>query len=188
LRYGAFDEDDRVMSWFTWLRGQRRATSGASGDTETVRRIVAELDEMDPARARYLAAFAYVLSRVAIADSQISEAETQRILEIVRRTGHLSEEQAVLVVEIAKRYVRLFGATENYLVTREFRDVASEEQRRDMLDCLFAVSAADDEVTGSEEQQIWQIASELGFPHDEYVTARMAYSDKRSVLRRPRQP
>jgi uncharacterized tellurite resistance protein B-like protein len=188
LRPRALDEDDQAMSWFAWLRGQRQVGSGSSGDSETVRRIVAELDELDPARARYLAAFAYVLSRVAIADSTITEVETDRILEIVRRTGHLSEEQAVLVVEIAKRYVRLFGGTENFLVTREFRDVASEEQRRDMLDCLFAVSAADDDVTGSEEQQIWQIASELGFPHDEYVNARMAYSDKRSVLRRQRQP
>jgi hypothetical protein len=45
------------------------------------------------------------------------------------------------------------------------------------------VSAADDEVSSPEEQQIWQVASELGFTHEEYVTARMAYSDKRTIFR-----
>ena len=96
------------------------------------------------------------------------------------------EEQAILVVEIAKGQNRLFGGTENYLVTREFREIASDRERRDLLDCLFAVSAADDEVSAEEEAQIWQIASELGFSHEEYIDVRLAYSDKRSVLRRNR--
>jgi len=36
--------------------------------------------------------------------------------EIIRRLGHLSEEQAVLVVELAKTQSRLFGGTEDFLV------------------------------------------------------------------------
>jgi len=138
---------------------------------------------MEPSRARHLAAFAYVLSRVAEADRDISDAETERMVDIVRRTGHLPEEQALIAVEIAKRQVRFFGGTENFLVTREFREIATDEERRGLLACLFAVSAADNEVSGAEERQIWQIASELGFSHEEYVSARMAYSDLRTVLR-----
>ena len=90
----------------------------------------------------------------------------------------------MLVVEIAKHQNRLFGGTEDFLVTREFREVASDVQRRHLLDCLFAVAAADNEISAEEEAQIWQIASELGFEHEEYVAVRMAYSDKRTVLRR----
>jgi uncharacterized tellurite resistance protein B-like protein len=67
-------------------------------------------------------------------------------------------------------------------VTREFNEIATDEERRQLLDCLFAVSAADDAITGEEEGQIWQIASELGFAHQEYIAARLAYSDKRTVL------
>lgn len=153
------------------------------GDTDTVRRIVGELDKLDPARARYLAAFAYVLSRVASADLHISEEETSTMVELVERAGGLPEAQATIVVEIAKAQNRLFGGTENFLVTREFREIASEVQRRELLECLFAVSAADDAITGEEEAQIWQIASELGFRHDEYVAVRLKYSDKRTVFR-----
>jgi uncharacterized tellurite resistance protein B-like protein len=155
------------------------------GDTDTVRRIVGELNKLEPARARHLAAFAYVLSRVASADLAISDVETRKIVEIVQRLGGIPEEQALLVAEIANSQNRLFGGTENFLVTREFKEIASDEERRQLLDCLFAVSAADDAITGEEESQIWQIASELGFTHREYVEARLRYQDKRTVFRKP---
>jgi uncharacterized tellurite resistance protein B-like protein len=153
------------------------------GDTETVRRIVGELDRLDRSRARFLAAFAYVLSRVAAADLDISTSETDKMIEIVQRLGRIPEEQAVLVVAIATNQNQLFGGTEDYLVTREYRDITTEEQRRELLDCLFAVSAADDTITGDEEEQIRQIASELGLSHEDYVKARHAYSDKRSIFK-----
>ena len=156
------------------------------GDTETVRRIVGELDRLDRARARFLAAFAYVLSRVAAADLDISDDETEKMVEIVQRLGHVPEAQAVLVVAIANNQNLLFGSTEDYLVTREFREIATDEQRHELLDCLFAVSAADDTITGDEETQIRQISNELGFSHKEFTQARLAYSDKRSILNRRR--
>jgi uncharacterized tellurite resistance protein B-like protein len=102
---------------------------------------------------------------------------------IVRKLGHLPDEQAILVVQIAKSQNRLFGGTENFIVTREFRDFATREQKEELLDCLFAVSASDDTISSIEEAQIRQIASELGFSHREYVETRLAYSDKREVLK-----
>ena len=171
------------MGLLDWLRGLTERTDTAEGDTETVRRIVQELDRLEPARARFLAAFAYVLSRVAGADSHFSDEETAKMVDLVARSGHLPEAQAIVVVEIAKRQNTMFGGTENFLVTREFRELATDAERRDLLDCLFAVSAADHSVTLDEESQIWQTASELGFTHDEYIAVRLKYSDKRSVMR-----
>ena len=66
---------------------------------------------------------------------------------------------------------------------REFREISSPAERRQLLDCMFAVSAADDSISSAEESQIRQIASELGFTHREFVTARLAYSDQREVMR-----
>jgi uncharacterized tellurite resistance protein B-like protein len=171
------------MSLFDKLKSLRSTPSSPQGDTDTVRRIVAKLEELDPQRARFLAAFAYVLSRVAGADLHISDEETAKMVSVIQRVGHLPEAQALIVVEIAKSQHRLFGGTENFLVTREFRELATDAERRDLLECLFAVSAADDAIRGDEEAQIWQIASELGFQHAEYVAVRLKYSDKRTVLR-----
>lgn len=161
----------------------KRPPATDSGDTDTVRRIVAELERLEPTRARYLAAFAYVLSRVAGANLLISAVETDKMIEIVQQRSHLPEDQAILVVQIAKSQNKRFGGTENFLVTREFREVATAEQRSDLLECLFAVSAADHSITSDEEAQIRQIASELGFDHQEYVRVRLAYSAQRAVLR-----
>lgn len=152
-------------------------------EVEGVRRIARELEAMEPERARYVAAFAYLLSRVANADLSVSREETLKMERIVQALGHLPPDQAALVVEIAKGQNRLFGGTENFLVTREMREVATREQCLELLDCLFAVSAADDSISGAEESQIRQIASELGFTHAELVQARSAYNDKREILK-----
>lgn len=167
-----------------WFRTTHAKGATGHGDTDTVRRIVDELDRLEPSRARYLAAFAYVLSRVAAADLDVSRVETETMVEILQRVGRLPEAQAVLVVEIAKAQNRLFGGTEDFLVTREFRGIASETQRGELLNCLFAVSTADNAISAEEEAKIWQIASELGFSHADYVAVRLVYSDKRTVFRR----
>jgi uncharacterized tellurite resistance protein B-like protein len=171
-----------MPSVLDWLRGLTGAPP-AQGDTDTVRRIVSELDKLDPEVARYLAAFAYVLSRVAGADLQITDVESAKMVELVHQLGQLSEAQALLVVGIAKTQQRLFGGTENFLVTREFREIASEQQRFDLLRCLFAVAAADATISAEEEAQLWQIAGELGFSREEFAQVRRGYSDLRTVLK-----
>jgi uncharacterized tellurite resistance protein B-like protein len=172
------------MSVLEWLTSLGRSGPIGSSDSDTIVRIVRELDKLEPERARYLAAFAYILSRVAGADHHWSDVELEHMTSTIKRLGHLPDAQAVLVVEIAKSQNRLFGGTENFLVSRQFKDMATDEQRGELLDCLFGVSAADDAITGEEEAQIRQIASELGFSHPEYVNARLAYSSKRTVLRK----
>lgn len=170
------------MVWKKLFKAEAEVQTG-SGDTETVRRIVSKLEAMEPSEARYIAAFAYILGRVANADQEISAEETSAMEGAVERFGGLKEGEAVLVVQIAKSQNRLLGGTENFLVTREFSEIATADQKVHLLDCLFAISAADDSISAVEESQIRQIASELGFSHREYVEARAKYSDKREVLR-----
>jgi uncharacterized tellurite resistance protein B-like protein len=159
------------------------ASARAPGDTDSVRRIARELAKLPPERARFLAAFAYVLGRVADADLEISEAESRAMEGIIERFGGVPEEQAVLVVAIAKSQNKLFGGTEGYLVTRELREISTPEQRDRVLDSLFEVSAADDSISATEENLIWQIASELGLARSEYTAIRSRWSEKRAVLR-----
>jgi uncharacterized tellurite resistance protein B-like protein len=154
-------------------------------DADAVRRIARELEALPPERARYLAAFAFLLGRVAHADFEITEEETARMLAIVRELGGLPQPQAALVVEIAKSQNRHFGGTEGFLVTRGLRERATRDECRHLLDCLCAVAAADGAIRGDEERQIRQIASELGLDHADYVAALGAWSKHRALLQRP---
>jgi uncharacterized tellurite resistance protein B-like protein len=153
------------------------------GDTETVRRIAAELDKLDPDQARYLASFAYVLARVANADSEVSGEEVQEMERLVRELGQLGEAEAALVVQIAKTQAITLGGTENYVVTRQFRENSSRDQRLRLLSCLFAVAAADQNVSEIENTEIALIATELGLTGPEVAAARSAYREYLSVLK-----
>jgi len=158
------------------------APSGA--ETETVRKIVAALDQMDPPRARYIAAFAFILCRAARADLIISPAETQIMERLLMERGGLPEEQAILVVQMAKTQSILFGGTENFVVTREFNHMATLEQKLALLDCLFAVSS-DELISTVEEGEISKIASELQLSHDDLVSVRSRFREQRAVLKPP---
>lgn len=163
-----------------FLRGDVERPASGDGETETVRRIAARLERLEPEAARHLAAFAYVLARVAHADLNISETETDAMLEILRDTAQLAEEEAALAVEIAKSQARLLGHTENYVVTREFRKISSREERERLLRCLYAVAAADGSISGAESSEIASIGEELGFLRDEVLHLRAEFRDKLS--------
>jgi len=167
---------------FLGLRSEPSAP--AEAETETVRRIAARLDALDPQLAKYLAAFAYVLARVAHADLEIDASETQKMQQILQQVGRLPEDQAVLAVEIAKSQARILGGTENYVVTREFRRVSSPEQRGRLLECLYAVAAADGSISSVEAQEIQSIAEELGFTRDEANALRSRYRDQLAVFQK----
>ena len=58
---------------------------------------------------------------------------------------------SILVVQIAKTQSRLFGGTENFSVTKLFKEIAEPARREELLHCLFAISSADDSISVVEE-------------------------------------
>ena len=167
------------------LKPQERRQS--SGETDTVRKIVEALDRLDTESARYLAAFAYVLSRVARADLTVTPEETRAMEAVVVEHGGLPEDQAIVVVQMAKHQNLLFGATEDFLVTREFNKHSTREQKIALLDSLFRVAAAENMISTTEDNEIRQIASELGLSHEEFISVRSRYRDYLAVLAKNRQ-
>ncbi len=154
-------------------------------ERDTVRRIVDALDRLPPERARYLAGFAFVLSRVARADQGIVDQETNVMERALVEHGGLPDEQAIVVVQMAKTQSLLFGGTDDYSVTKELGRGATREQKLALLDCLFAVSAADGTVRVIEENVVRQITDEIGLDHADFVAARARYRAQRAVLRGP---
>jgi uncharacterized tellurite resistance protein B-like protein len=138
----------------------------SAGDTETVRRIAGQLDALPIDRARYLAAFAYILTRAAAADLEISDVESRAIERLVGEYGGLPEAQAVLVTQIARNQSLLYGSTEDYLVTRQFRELSS----------------ADDTITAEESDTLQEIAKELDIDRDSVNVIRNEFAPKLSAI------
>lgn len=173
-----------VQSILKYLGLDAEASTKAreASQTEAIRQITEELEHLEPDKARYVAKFAYILSRVANSDMHISEEETQEMERIVQEIGGLPEEQAIVVVHMARTRNLVFGGTDNFLVTREFNRVASEEQKIRLIECLFAVAAAEGGVTTVEDNEIRQISKELLLEHRQYIAVRLRYKKDLSVL------
>ena len=133
-------------------------------------------------RARYLAAFAYILTRAAAADLDISHAEVQAIERLVAEHGGLPEAQAVLVAQIARNQSLLYSGTEDYLVTRQFRELASIDDKLALLRCCYLVGAADDTITSQESDTLQQIAKELDLDRDAVNVIRNEFAPKLAAI------
>ncbi len=151
-------------------------------DTETVRRIAGQLEALPVERARFLAAFAYILTRAAAADLDISHVESRAIEELVGQHGGLPDAQAILVAQIARNQSLLYGGTEDYLVTRQFRSLSTEEDRIALLRCCYLVGAADETITSAESDLLQQIAKELDLDRSAVNAIRTEFAPKLAAI------
>jgi uncharacterized tellurite resistance protein B-like protein len=155
----------------SWL-GLDRATTP---EPAPLRELIAALDRLEPARARHLARFAYLLGRVAHADRQVSAEERAAMEALVREQGALSPEQAMLVVSLAHSSNLLFGGTADFIVAQEFAESACYDEKLALARCLFSVGAADAAISTAEESEIHRIANHLKILPADLTQLRVAH-------------
>jgi uncharacterized tellurite resistance protein B-like protein len=157
-----------------------------TGDTATVRRIVAKLEAMPPEQARLIASAAYTLARAANADLDISDEETAAIERELQSNEALDEATAVLVTEMAKLQAKTVGGTEDYVVTREFKALADDAQRVAVVRACYAVMAANGTISAEETGTVNEIADELDIDEDVLRTIRADYHEQFSSVQQIR--
>ena len=167
------------MSIFSRLFGSNEPEPN---EPQSVLAIAARLDRLAPERARFVAAFAYVLARVAHADMQLDGAEIEVMQRTIDEHTDLDPVETSLTVEIALSQADEVGNTDDYLVVREFRRTSERGDRIQLLRCLFAVAAADDSISTAESSEIHQIGEELGFTRPEVNGLRLEWRDKLAEL------
>jgi uncharacterized tellurite resistance protein B-like protein len=140
-----------------------------------LREVLDALDDLEPERARYLGAFAYLLGRAAHADQHVSPEETSAMEALVREHGQLPHEQTMIVVQMAKTSNLLFGGTADFLVARECSALATYDQKLALMRCLFEVTATDEAISTAEEGEIHRIANELRITRPDLIALRVAY-------------
>lgn len=177
----------RRVSWHTepvsllkWLGIE----SGDPDPTDSVAQIEKALTDLEPHRARFIACFAYILGRVARADHEITPSEAEAMTRIVAERGNLPPDQAALVVRLAQDEGLRHGGTEDFIVTRTFAEIADRAQKLALLDCLLAVSAADESIETIEDNEVRRIVSEIRLEHADFIAARAAYQRQLRVLRK----
>ncbi|MEZ5286560.1 MAG: TerB family tellurite resistance protein [Vicinamibacterales bacterium] len=168
-----------------WL-GLGEATPAAP-EHAPLRALVDSLEQLEPARARHLARFAYLLGRVAHADQHVTPEETRAMEALVVDAGGLTPDQAVIVVGLAKSANRLFGSTADYEVARDFSEESTYDEKLALARCLFRVAATDESISVAEESEIHRIATHLKIQPADLTALRVSHarflpglSDRRS--------
>jgi uncharacterized tellurite resistance protein B-like protein len=162
----------RILREFLGVSAEREESGG-----DTIRRIAGELDRMEPDRAKYLASFAFVLSRVANADHEVTADEMTSMERLVAEKGGVPADQAVLVVQLARTQQKLFGATDDFLVTRELSRLATYEQKIALIECLYAVASADRRILNAEANEIARIGREVKVDQADLSRLRSTYRE-----------
>lgn len=156
------------------------------GETESVHMIAAALSGLPPARARYVAAFAYLLGRAANANLEVSDVELKEMSHIGEEAG-LDAPTADLIVKLSAHLSADFGATEDFLVTREFKAISTMEERHRLLRACFLVMAADDVIDASESHLVNRIAEELDVERADLNRIRDEFHDRLSGVKAVRE-
>jgi uncharacterized tellurite resistance protein B-like protein len=167
------------MAFWKWLGG---GSGGPEFDSlEEIERALASLPE---ARRRYVACFAYILTRSARADHEVTNEEVSAMERLLAEQTGLPADRAAEVVRLARVQARRSGGTDDFVITREFDRVATHEQKTALVHALFAVSSVDASIVTVEDNEIRRIANELKIEHAEYIGIRARHLQHLAVLRK----
>jgi uncharacterized tellurite resistance protein B-like protein len=163
---------------FTNLRSWLGMRDEVTPDHAPLRDLIDSLDRLEPARARHLARFAYLLGRVALADRHAGLDETRAMEALVTEHAGLGADQAAVVVGLAKSSNLLFGGTADYEIVREFAESSTYEEKLALARCLFTVAASDNSISLAEETEIHRIVNQLKVLPQDLTTLRVRHADQ----------
>ena len=99
----------------------------------------------------------------------------------------LDAETTKLVVDMSATLSAEFGATEDFLVTREFKAISTMEERHRLLRACFLVMAADDEVDANEAWLVNRVAEELDVERTDLNAIRAEFHERLASVKAVRE-
>ncbi len=110
-----------------------------------------------------------LMARVAYVDQVVTDNEYETMIEALH-SWRIAPKAAALVAEVAVSEVS--NDLDYFRLSREFFSSTTEEERISFLDTLFAVAAADGEISAKESVEIRYIARSLNMTQQQFVAAK----------------
>jgi uncharacterized tellurite resistance protein B-like protein len=153
------------------------SSAGRDSEPESLKEIATLLDARPPEEARFVAAFSYLLARVASADLRTDDTERDAIADRLEKFAHVEPDQAKLLARTAIQAAVENSASDDHLVARAFRDMSERPERLRLLRCLYAVAAADETITSLEDNEIFEVATAIGVDRKDVVALRSEFKE-----------
>lgn len=152
-----------------WLRSERRATSSAgSALHDTVQR---ELPGADAETVAVVTSMVGLLGAVAYADRHYSAAEEAHLRRELGRVHGMTQQGVEAISKVLREQVVEVSTIEIPRFARALVELADEDLRREVLNALVALAAADESITLPETNLLRQITKSLGLSQQDYLEA-----------------
>lgn len=168
-----------VLRWFAEVLGSERPEAATTLEG-VIQRHVGNADEET---TKMIVAAAGLLGTVAYADRDYSAAEETRVRAELARVPRLSAAGVDAVCAVLRQQIVTIATVQAPIYARALRELTEPGQRREILDVLVDLAAADDEITVAETNVLRQTATALGLSQDDYNASQQRHRDKLKVLK-----
>jgi uncharacterized tellurite resistance protein B-like protein len=112
-----------------------------------------------------------LMAKIAYQDRQVTDSEMAQMIEAIEANWELSKDEATFLAEVAVSSVDV--TYDAFRMMRELVTSTTIEERRRVVEVLFAVAAADGDISFDETEEIRLIARSLELSHREFIDAKL---------------
>lgn len=152
-------------------------SEGRASEPASLAEIGAQLDSLPAEESRFVAAFSYLLARVAGADLRTDDTERNAMAQRLEVFAEIDADRAALLAKTAIEAAATHSASDDHLVARAFRDMSGPAERLRLLRCLYAVAAADEHISTIEDNEIFAVAAAIGVGRLDVVALRAEWKE-----------
>lgn len=165
-----------------WL-GSAKNLDAPRGTEEILARVREHLPEADDETARVVAALGGLLAAVAYADRDYSNDEEAVVRRLLARVHGMTDAGIDAICDAMRRHVIEASTVGIPRFTRELRELGDAELRREVLEALVDLAAADGRITMNETNLLRQITTSLGLSQGDYNDAQARHRERLSILK-----
>jgi len=132
--------------------------------------------EADEEALAYASLFGGLLGHVAAVHEGISAEETAVLKQQLKDTAGFDDEAIALIVSVVEASAT--RGLDPFSMTRTFYVLSSKAQREQLVNCLFDIAGADDDLAHVEVEAVRDIAYGLKFSHREFIDAKLRYRER----------
>ncbi len=132
--------------------------------------------EADPEALAYASLFAGLLGFVAAAQDGVSEVELQVLKKSLKDMAGFDEEGLAIITSVVEDAAA--KGLDAFSMARRFYNHSSKAQREQLLDCMFDVAGADDDLSHVEHEATRTISDSLKFSNREFIAAKLRYRER----------
>jgi uncharacterized tellurite resistance protein B-like protein len=169
---------------FDWLKRRKGGTGASPAESALGRAVRSACLDGDEETARIVGAVAALMLCVAHADQRFAPEEQELIRATLGRIQGLDPAGVGTILGVLREHRVSIAAREASSYARDLLELCAVDFRRELLDVLVDLAAADEVIELSEANMLRGIARALGLTQDDYNASQARHRAKLGVLKR----